>query len=141
MLKKVLVVDDSPLIHQMYRIVMSRYKCELLSAKNGQEALEVLAGQDEVELVLLDMNMPVMNGVQFLEECSRQGLSSRIPIIVVSTEGKEADAVAGLKLGASGYLTKPFSAAQLHEIITRTLASFAAKSSRACPTVQGQEQR
>jgi two-component system, chemotaxis family, chemotaxis protein CheY len=128
MLKKVLVVDDSPLIHQMYRLVLSRYKCEVVAASNGQQALEIVSQDVEsFGLVLLDINMPVMNGVQFLEKCAAAGLTQKVPVIVVSTEGKEADALAGLRLGARGYLTKPFSAAQLHDIIHKVGATPAAR--------------
>lgn len=121
MIKKVLVVDDSALIHQMYRLVMSRYNCAIADAMNGQEALEVLAVQSDVDLILLDINMPVMNGVQFLEKASALGIVSKIPIIVISTEGKEEDTIRGLKLGARGYLTKPFHPAALHELIEKIL--------------------
>jgi two-component system chemotaxis response regulator CheY len=119
MLKKVLVVDDSALIHQMYRLVMSRYNCALADAMNGQEALEILALQKDIDLILLDINMPVMNGVQFLEKAAALGIVSRIPIIVISTEGKEEDTIRGLRLGARGYLTKPFHPSELHDLIDK----------------------
>lgn len=119
MLKKILVVDDSALIHQMYRLVMSRYKCEIVDAMNGQEALDVLAVQNDIQLVLLDINMPVMNGVQFLEKASAMGITKKIPIVVISTEGKEDDTIRGLKLGARGYLKKPFNPADLHDMIDK----------------------
>jgi len=119
MLKKVLVVDDSSLIHQMYRLVLNRYNCTIADAMNGQEALELLAVQNDIELILLDINMPVMNGLQFLEKASPLGISSRIPVIIISTEGKEEDTIRGLKLGARGYLKKPFHPASLHEMIEK----------------------
>ncbi len=119
MLKKVLVVDDSALIHQMYRLVLTRYNCTIADAMNGQEALEVLALQNDIELILLDINMPVMNGLQFLEKASPLGIISRIPVIIISTEGKEEDTIRGLKLGARGYLKKPFQPACLHEMIEK----------------------
>ena len=125
MLNKVLVVDDSALIHQMYHLVLARYRCKVVDAKNGLEALDILAQQDDVQLVLLDINMPVMNGVQFLEKASALGYTKRFPVVIVSTEGKEADTVQGLKLGASGYLTKPFTPSQLHEVIVRVLEAGA----------------
>ncbi|MCM2357095.1 MAG: response regulator [Geobacteraceae bacterium] len=126
MLKKILVVDDSSLIHQMYRLVMSRYKCEIVDAMNGQEALDVLALQKDVQLILLDINMPVMNGVQFLEKASQSGLPARIPVIVISTEGKEEDTIRGLRLGAKGYLKKPFNPADLYTLIEKILPQAAA---------------
>lgn len=119
MLKKLLVVDDSSLIHQMYRLVMSRYNCSIVDAMNGQEALDILAQHKDVDLILLDINMPVMNGLQFLEKASAMGIVSRIPVIVISTEGKEEDTIRGLKLGARGYLKKPFHPSELHDLIDK----------------------
>ena len=121
MLNKMLVVDDSALIHQMYRLVMTRYKCEIVDAMNGQEALDVLGLQNDIQLILLDINMPVMNGLQFLEKASALGIVKRIPIIVISTEGKEEDTIRCLKLGARGYLKKPFNPSDLHELIDRIM--------------------
>ena len=125
MLKKILVVDDSSLIHQMYRLVMSRYKCEIVDAMNGQEALDLLSLQKDVQLILLDINMPVMNGVQFLEKASKTGLQSKIPVIIISTEGKEEDTIRGLKLGAKGYLKKPFNPSDLYNLIGKVLPQTA----------------
>jgi len=119
MVKKVLVVDDSALIHQMYRLVMNRYNCAIVDAMNGQEALDVLAVQKDIELILLDINMPVMNGLQFMEKASTLGIVSRTPVIIISTEGKEEDTIRGLKLGAKGYLKKPFHPTELHQLIEK----------------------
>jgi two-component system chemotaxis response regulator CheY len=121
MLDKILVVDDSSLIHQMYRLVMSRYKCEIVDAMNGQEALDILSVQNDIQLILLDINMPVMNGVQFLEKASKIGLPGKIPVIVISTEGKEEDTLRGLRLGARGYLKKPFNPTDLYSLIEKIL--------------------
>ena len=119
MLKKILVVDDSALIHQMYRLVMNRYNCNIADAMNGQEALDILAVQTDIELILLDINMPVMNGLQFMEKAGPLGIVKKIPVIIISTEGKEEDTIRGLKLGARGYLKKPFHPAGLHEMIEK----------------------
>ncbi len=126
MLRKILVVDDSALIHQMYRLVMSRYKCEIVDAMNGQEALDLLALQNDVQLILLDINMPVMNGVQFLEKASALGITRSIPVVIISTEGKEEDTIRGLKLGAKGYLKKPFNPSDLHDLIEKIIPAACA---------------
>jgi len=119
MIKKVLIIDDSALIHQMYRLVMKRYNCAIVDAMNGQEALDMLAVQSDIDLILLDINMPVMNGLQFIEKASALGIVSRVPVIIISTEGKEEDTIRGLKLGARGYLKKPFQPPQLHQLIEK----------------------
>lgn len=119
MLKKVLVVDDSSLIHQMYRLVLLRYKCDIVDAMNGQEALDIITLQQDIQLILLDINMPVMNGVQFMEKAAAFGITKRVPVIIISTEGKEDDTIRGLKLGARGYLKKPFNPPDLHEMIDK----------------------
>jgi two-component system, chemotaxis family, chemotaxis protein CheY len=116
-MQKVLIVDDSQLIHHMYRLVMHRYSCEFGDAMNGQEALDILQKQRGFDLILLDINMPVMNGLQFMEKAARLGISQRIPVIVISTEGKEEDTILALKLGAKGYLKKPFNSSELYSLI------------------------
>ena len=122
MLKKVLVVDDSALIHGMYQLVLLRYNCEMVKAMNGQEALDILAVQRDFQLILLDIHMPVMNGIQFMEKAKALGLTTSFPIIILSAEGKEEDTIKGLKLGARGYLKKPFKSTELYDIIGNIFA-------------------
>ena len=118
MVKKVLVVDDSELIHSMYKLILKKYSgCETLKAMNGKEALDLLTREKNVDIILLDINMPVMNGIQFLEIAKKQASTRTIPVIIISTEGKEEDTLRGLGLGASGYIVKPFKSSQLHALI------------------------
>jgi two-component system chemotaxis response regulator CheY len=119
MLQKVLVVDDSSLIHQMYRMVLMRYKCDIIDALNGQEGLDKLAKNPDVNLILLDINMPLMNGLEFIKKVKDLGKYNNIPIIIVSTEGKEEDTMRGLALGAKGYVKKPFQPSDLHTLIEK----------------------
>ena len=130
--KKILIVDDSALIHQMYRLVMSNYQCEIVDAMNGQEALDKLALQNDVDLILLDINMPVMNGVQFMEKAQALGIIRKIPVIIISTEGKEEDTVRGLRLGAKGYLKKPFHPEALHDMIATILPKTSGLAAYSC---------
>lgn len=126
-LNKVLIVDDSKLIHQMYRLILNRYKdCKIIDAMNGLEAFDILSRENGIELILLDINMPVMNGVQFMEKLKKDGLYKDIPIVVISTEGKEEDTVRAMQLGAWGYVVKPFKSGTLYDIIDKVLTKRAA---------------
>jgi len=119
MLKKVLVVDDSALIHQMYKMVLMRYKCQIVDALNGQDGLDKLGKNPDIDLILLDINMPVMNGLDFIKKVKELGSFDHIPIVLVSTEGKEEDTMRGLALGAKGYVKKPFQPSDLHLLIEK----------------------
>ena len=119
MLKKVIVIDDSALIHQMYKMVLMRYKCEIIAAQNGQEGLEKLAKNPDADLILLDINMPLMNGLEFIKKVRELGKYDNVPIVIVSTEGKEEDTMRGLALGAKGYVKKPFQPSDMHTLIEK----------------------
>ncbi len=121
MLKKVLVVDDSALIHQMYKMALMRYKCTILLAKNGKAGLELLAQNQDTDLVLLDINMPIMGGLEFLKKVKESPEYSHIPIVIQSTEGKEEDTRRGMEMGAAGYVTKPIQTAALHALIEKLI--------------------
>ena len=124
MLKKILIVDDSALLHQMYRLVFMRYKdCSIVSAMNGAEALDKLSQEEGINLVLLDINMPVMNGLQFLQHIKTESIHQNLPIIIVSTEGKEEDTIRGLAMGAKAYIKKPFQPAELHAMIDKVFTA------------------
>lgn len=104
--KKVLVVDDSKLLHRIFDLLLR--DTTVVHAGDGVEGLERLAQHPDVELVLLDMNMPRMNGLEFLGKVRADPAKAKLAIIIVTTEGKEADAERGMKAGATGYLRKPF---------------------------------
>ena len=89
---------------------------------HGLEALDILSRESNFDLILLDVNMPVMNGIQFMEKLKKENIYRQIPIIVISTEGKEEDTLRALKLGAWGYVVKPFKPHMLYELIEKVLA-------------------
>ncbi len=121
-LNKILIVDDSQLIHSMYRLVLNKYSgCRIVDAMNGLEALDILSRENNFDLILLDINMPVMNGIQFMEKIKKENIYRHIPIIVISTEGKEEDTLRALKLGAWGYIVKPFKPPMLYELIEKVM--------------------
>ncbi len=109
--KRVLIVDDSKLIHKMFEMMLRPY--ELVHALDGREGLQKLAAHTDIDLILLDINMPNMNGLEFLAEIKRNAAFAELPVIIVSTEGKEEDAERALEAGASAYITKPFRSEQV----------------------------
>jgi CheY-like chemotaxis protein len=117
-----LLVDDSPLTHQMYRLVFSRgvlAGSTLLHAMNGREGYGLLAAHPEITLVLLDLNMPEMNGLEFLERRRAEGLHPDVPVVLVTTESTPEDEERGRTAGATDYLRKPFVPADLERLIAR----------------------
>lgn len=120
--QKILIVEDSELLHRMYEVVFRQHRSRngvLLHALNGKEALDRLAQHPDVDLILLDINMPIMSGLEFLQFCQGQRVFRDIPVIVVSTEGKRDDTLRALQAGARGYVTKPFRPQDLHSLIDR----------------------
>lgn len=127
--QKILIVEDSELLHRMYEVVFRQHRQSsgvLVHALNGKEALDRLAQHPDVDLILLDINMPVMSGLQFLQYCQTQRVFRDIPVIIISTEGKREDTLRALQTGARGYLTKPFKPQDLHALIDRIFDRTAA---------------
>lgn len=115
--KKVLVVDDSKLMHKMYEVMLRQYP--LVYALDGREALARLEEHQDVDLVLLDINMPNMNGLEFLGELRADSGKSGIAVVVISTEGREEDTARGLEAGAAAYIKKPFHREEILDVIAR----------------------
>ncbi len=121
-LKKILVIEDSELLQKGYAMLFFRYRkegCQILSALDGKEGLEQLSEHPDCDLIILDVNMPVMSGLEFLYHCKHQPGIKKIPVIISSTEGAEDDIIRGLEAGAAAYLVKPFNADELHQLIGR----------------------
>lgn len=120
MLKKIAVVDDSELLHRMYALVLMRYRATgtvVLAARDGVEFLHLLQEERDIDLVLLDVNMPKMGGLDVMRRLRSSGRLRAMKIIMVSTEGREAEVQQALQLGAADYVTKPFSPSDLHSRI------------------------
>ncbi len=121
LLSKVLVVDDSTQIHLAYKMILMRYRCEIIEALNGQEGLHKLNNSPDINLMIIDINMPLMSGLEFVKKVKETERFKLIPIIIASTAGKESDADTCLALGASGCIKKPFTSSQLQKLIETLL--------------------
>ena len=115
--RKILVVDDSKLIHKMFEVLLRQFS--LVHAHDGLEALQCLGTHSEIDLILLDINMPKMSGLEFLAQIKGDTVFKTIPVVIISTEGKEEDTIRGLEAGAAAYIKKPFGNQELLEVIQR----------------------
>ena len=106
---KILVVDDDPQIRRVMRVTLTGHSYEVNDARSGEEALDKIR-ESRFDLVLLDMNMPGMGGLETCREIRRQ---SEIPIIMLTVRDTEADKIVALDAGADDYVTKPFGSGEL----------------------------
>jgi two-component system chemotaxis response regulator CheY len=115
--RKILVVDDSKLMHKMYEVMLRQYA--LVYASDGRQALDRLQEHEDIDLVLLDVNMPNMNGLEFLAQIRSDGSRSLLPVVIISTEGRDEDTVRGMEAGATAYIKKPFHSEEILDVIAR----------------------
>jgi len=116
----VLIVDDSAAIRKILHRVLVQADVPLGNvheASDGNEALERLK-VDKVGLILSDINMPNMDGIEFLSRLKANDAFKLVPILMVTTEGSQAKVMQALALGAAGYVKKPFTAEQIKEKLT-----------------------
>ncbi|MBI4893211.1 MAG: response regulator [Acidobacteria bacterium] len=113
----VMIVDDSAAIRKILHRVLLQADIPLgavLEAGDGKEALEKLQSSS-VNLILSDINMPNMDGIELLSALKAQELTKGVPVIMVTTEGSSSRVMEAVNLGASGYVRKPFTAEQIKE--------------------------
>jgi two-component system chemotaxis response regulator CheY len=113
----VLVVDDSAAIRKILTRVLRQTGMAIQTiheAGDGQEALAVMA-QHRIDLVLSDINMPKMDGLQLLASLKASSQWRNIPVVMITTEGGETKVAEAVRLGAAGYVRKPFTADQIKE--------------------------
>ena len=103
---KVLVIDDSLMVRQQVSRALSAAGFAILEATDGVEALQKLESSPETRLVVCDVNMPRMNGIEFLERLSANG--SPVPVVMLTTEGQPELIQRAKALGAKGWIVKPF---------------------------------
>ncbi|HEY5585763.1 MAG TPA: response regulator [Ruminiclostridium sp.] len=108
MVKKILFVDDSPVIKKIVQRSVETAGYSFLGASDGKEALFVLAKESDICLILSDWNMPVMNGFEFLKAVKRNNSFKQIPVIMITTEAEKSNINKAIQAGAANYLLKPF---------------------------------
>jgi len=128
--KRILLVDDEPLIIKGLKYTLEQEGYETLAAYDGEEALEVFFA-NTVDLVLLDVMLPKLDGIQV---CQRIRESSNVPIIMLTAKGEDMDKILGLEYGADDYMTKPFNIlevkARIKTILRRASQPVAAEKKK-----------
>jgi len=116
---RALIIDDSAVMRKVIERALRQAGLELsevLQASNGEEALQTLRdnqGSAALALILSDINMPVMDGLQFLEARKQENLAQGVPVVMITTEGNESFVLRAIAAGAQGYICKPFTAEQV----------------------------
>ena len=120
---RALIVDDSSVMRKIVERSLRQAGIDLAEVReagNGAEALAILE-EDSVDLILCDINMPVMDGLEFVRQLQAMDAAKRAPVVMITTEGSESHVVQALSLGARGYIRKPFTPDQVKEHVIPVL--------------------
>ena len=121
----VLIVDDSSVMRKIVGRSLRQAGLEvqqMLEASNGSEALALVKGQS-FDLILSDINMPLMDGLEFVRQLSGVENGKGVPVVMITTEGSEGHVVQALSAGARGYIRKPFTPEQVKEHVLPVLGA------------------
>jgi len=121
---KALIVDDSSVMRKIVERSLRQAGIDLslvIEAGNGADALNLLKEQ-AVDLILSDINMPVMDGLEFVRQLQQQGTAGNVPVVMITTEGSESNVMQALSCGARGYIRKPFTPEEVRDHILPLVA-------------------
>jgi two-component system, chemotaxis family, chemotaxis protein CheY len=119
---RVLIVDDFPTMRKILKNVLKQINMQnTLEAENGKEALDLLR-KEEIDLIICDLLMPEMTGMELLQVCKDDPEISRIPFIMVTAEAQKKTVMEAIKAGVDNYITKPFTPERLQDAISKVMA-------------------
>jgi two-component system, chemotaxis family, chemotaxis protein CheY len=122
---RVLIVDDFPTMRRILKNVLRQINMQnALEAQNGKEALDLLR-KEEIDLIICDLLMPEMTGMELLQACKADPQISHIPFIMVTAEAQKKTVMDAIKAGVDNYITKPFTPERLQEAINKVMANAA----------------
>lgn len=120
-MKTVLTIDDSRTMREMLRRALEGSGFNVIQAEDGVHGIEVL-NTCEPDVIITDVNMPRMDGLQFIEEVRRDGSRRAIPILVLTTESDAEKKARARRAGATGWIVKPFDPVKLVDAVNRVAA-------------------
>ena len=118
--RKILAVDDSVSIRKSISFILGQEDFEVVEAENGADGL-AKATADKFGLIITDINMPIMDGIQFIKELRNTTEHKFTPIIVLTTENQESKMQEGKAAGATGWIVKPFSSEKLIAVVKKII--------------------
>ena len=117
-MRRILSVDDSSSVRQMVSFTLRKAGYEVVEAVDGQDALAKI-GHDKLDMIITDLNMPNMDGIQLITAVRKLPNYSFLPILMLTTESQAEKKDAGRKAGATGWIVKPFNAEQLVAVVQK----------------------
>ncbi len=121
MKKNVLIIDDSESIREVVSSGLELSGYNVIKGINGEDGLKCLHAHSDIDLVITDLNMPVMDGITFLKEARKNEKYKYLPIIILTTESQEAKKQEAKNAGATGWIIKPFSSEKLVSVIKKVI--------------------
>ena len=128
--KTVLIVDDESSTRVIISRVLKDRNFQLLQAENGQKALEILEGGQKVDLVLMDVMMPEMDGYEVLNKMAEKGLNKDVSVIMLTGLGTYPNVMKGYNVGADCYITKPFQHQTLLNVVDYLIGDLTPEEKR-----------
>jgi len=107
-MKKAIVIDDSSTVRSIISKMLTAMGIQSVQAADGKQALTVLSQNEDVSIAFVDWNMPVMNGIDFVQEVRKQAVYNKIKILMVTTETEMSQVVIAIESGVDEYIMKPF---------------------------------
>lgn len=121
MAKCVLVVDDSETVRQVLQLTLNNAGFDVIEAEDGDDALAKLGSAPAVDMMITDLNMPNMDGLELIQKIRGDSKHRFTPIVMLTTESSEEKKRAGREAGASGWIVKPFKPEQLLKVVKTVL--------------------
>jgi len=121
MARTIMTVDDSSSVRQMVKFTLQNEGYNVHEAVDGKDALEKITGLDKLDLLVTDLNMPNMDGIELIREVRKLERFRFMPILMLTSESQDGKKQEGKQAGASGWIVKPFKPEQLVAVIRRVL--------------------
>jgi len=120
MIPKVLIIEDDPSNLKILEVALEKMACELFTAINGEQGLE-MAQNHQPQLILMDIMMPKMNGLEILKNLRQSSNLAHTPVLVISAKTAKKDAEMALEAGATEFISKPFRVKEIQEKVKKYL--------------------